>query len=208
MSQRNSKITMNNKVKIISLILILFFAIITVMAVLLYQAKNKETFNGFYNEKVLSDFSLKNSAGNDVALSDFNGKLVLLNFGYTSCPDICPTTLGNLRTIYSKLGENKEDVQVLFISVDPERDDPGKLEEYVSFFNNDFVGLTGNEEELNEVSDIFNIFYFKEGINTDKDYLMSHPTSIYLIDREGKLILKYPHTTKEEFIVEDIKRLL
>ena len=119
MSQRNSKITMNNKVKIISLILILFFAIITVMAVLLYQAKNKETFNGFYNEKVLNDFSLKDSAGNDVALSDFNGKLVLLNFGYTSCPDICPTTLGNLRTIYSKLGENKEDVQVLCISVDP-----------------------------------------------------------------------------------------
>ncbi len=199
---------MNNKVKIISLILILFIAIISVMAILIYQAKNKETFNGFYNEKVLSDFSLKDGSGNNISLSDYKGKLVLLNFGYTSCPDICPTTLGSLRTIYSKLGSGQDDVQVLFISVDPERDGPGKLEEYVSFFNNDFIGLSGSDEELKEVSDIFNIFYFKEGVNSDKDYLMSHPTSIYLIDREGKLILKYPHNTKQEFIVEDLKRLL
>lgn len=199
---------MNNKVKIISLVLTLFIFIIFVMGYLLYQAKNKETFNGFYNEKVLSDFTLKDSGGTEVSLSDYEGKIVLLNFGYTSCPDICPTTLGNLRTIYSKLGEDQDDVEVVFISVDPERDEPGKLEEYVSFFNEDFIGLTGSDEELKEVSDIFNIFYFKEGINNEKDYLMSHPTSIYLIDQQGKLILKYPHNTKQEFIVEDLKRLL
>jgi len=199
---------MNSKVKIISLILILFIAIISVMAFLIYQAKNKETYHGFYNEKVLSDFSLTDGSAKEVSLSDYKGKLVLLNFGYTSCPDICPTTLGNLRTIYSKLDENQDEVQVLFVSVDPDRDNPGKLEEYVKFFNNDFIGLTGTEDRLKEVSDIFNIFYFKEGVNTDKDYLMSHPTSIYLIDREGKLILKYPHNTKQEFIVEDLKRLL
>ncbi len=197
-----------SKAKIISLILILFIAIITVMALLIYQAKNKETYHGFYNEKVLEDFSLKDSKNRDVSLSEFKGKLVLLNFGYTSCPDICPTTLGNLRSIYSKLDDDRDDVQVLFISVDPDRDNPDKLEEYVNFFNDDFVGLTGSDEELKEVSDIFNIFYFKEGINTENDYLMSHPTSIYLIDREGKLILKYPHNTKYDFIVKDIKRLL
>lgn len=198
----------SNKVRIISLILILFIAIISVMAYLIYQAKTKETFNGFYNEKVLDDFSLKDSSGNDVSLSEYKGKLVLLNFGYTSCPDICPTTLGNLRSIYTKLDNNQDEVQVVFISVDPDRDNPEKLEEYVKFFNNDFIGLTGNEEQLKEVSDIFNIFYFKEGVDTDKDYLMSHPTSIYLIDREGKLILKYPHNTKQDFVVDDLKRLL
>ena len=178
------------------------------MAYMLYHAKTKETFNGFYNEKVLSDFTLRDGKGSEVSLSDYKGKIVLLNFGYTSCPDICPTTLGSLRTIYSKLDSDRDDVKVVFISVDPERDEPGKLEEYVSFFNEDFIGLTGSEEELKEVSDVFNIFYFKEGVNTDKDYLMSHPTSIYLIDQEGKLILKYPHNTKQEFIVEDLKRLL
>ena len=199
---------MITKVRIISLVLILFIALISIMAFMLYQAKNKETFNGFYNEKVLSDFTLRDGKGSEVSLSDYKGKIVLLNFGYTSCPDICPTTLGSLRTIYSKLDSNRDDVKVVFISVDPERDEPGKLEEYVSFFNEDFIGLTGSEEELKEVSDVFNIFYFKEGVNTDKDYLMSHPTSIYLIDQEGKLILKYPHNTKQEFIVEDLKRLL
>ena len=199
---------MITKVRIISLVLILFISLISIMAFMLYQAKNKETFNGFYNEKVLSDFTLKDAKGSEVSLSDYKGKIVLLNFGYTSCPDICPTTLGSLRTIYSKLDSNRDDVKVVFISVDPERDEPEKLEEYVSFFNEDFIGLTGSEEELKEVSDVFNIFYFKEGVNTDKDYLMSHPTSIYLIDQEGKLILKYPHNTKQEFIVEDLKRLL
>ena len=199
---------MITKVRIISLVLILFISLISIMAFMLYQAKNKETFNGFYNEKVLSDFTLKDAKGSEVSLSDYKGKIVLLNFGYTSCPDICPTTLGSLRTIYSKLDSNRDDVKVVFISVDPERDEPEKLEEYVSFFNEDFIGLTGSEEELKEVSDVFNIFYFKEGVNTDKDYLMSHPTSIYLIDQEGKLILKYPHNTRQEFIVEDLKRLL
>ena len=199
---------MITKVRIISLVLILFISLISIMAFMLYHAKNKETFNGFYNEKVLSDFTLRDGGGSEVSLSDYKGKIVLLNFGYTSCPDICPTTLGSLRTIYSKLDSNRDDVKVVFISVDPERDEPGKLEEYVSFFNEDFIGLTGSDEELKEVSDVFNIFYFKEGVNTDKDYLMSHPTSIYLIDREGKLILKYPHNTKQEFIVEDLKRLL
>jgi len=199
---------LKNKIKIISLILILFLAIVSVMGYLIFQAKNKETFNGFYNERVLSDFSLKDSSGNDVSLSKYKGKIVLLIFGYTNCPDICPTTLGNLRTIYSELDDKQDDVQVVFISVDPERDNPGKLEEYVNFFNNDFVGLTGTDDQLKKVSDVFNIFYFKEGIDADKDYLMSHPTSIYLIDREGKLILKYPHNTKQEYIVEDLKRLL
>jgi len=199
---------LKNKVKIISLILILFLAIVSVMGYLIFQAKNKETFNGFYNERVLSDFSLKDSSGNDVSLSKYKGKIVLLNFGYTSCPDICPTTLGNLRTIYSELDDKQDDVQVVFISIDPERDKAGKLDEYVKFFNNDFVGLTGTDDQLKKVSDVFNIFYFKEGIDADKDYLMSHPTSIYLIDREGKLILKYPHNTKQEYIVEDLKRLL
>lgn len=208
MSRLFLNIVMNNKAKIISLILILFIAIISIMAYLIYQAKNKETFNGFYNEKVLDDFSLKDGKGRDVSLSEYKGKLVLLNFGYTSCPDICPTTLGNLRSIYSKLDEKQDDVQVVFISIDPDRDNPEKLDEYVNFFNDDFIGLTGTEDQLKEVSDIFNIFYFKEGVNTDKDYLMSHPTSIYLIDREGKLILKYPHNTKQEFVVEDLKRLL
>lgn len=198
----------NKKSHIISLISIIFFAMLLVMGYMLYLAKNKETFNGFYNEKIIGDFTLEDKNGKDVSLSEFKGKMVLLNFGYTSCPDICPTTMGNLRSVYTKMEDRQDEIQVVFISVDPERDNLNKLGDYVSYFHKDFIGLTGSEEQLKEVSNIFNIFYFKEGVNSKKDYLMSHPTSIYLIDREGKLILKYPHNTKQEFIIEDLNRLL
>ena len=99
-------------------------------------------------------------------------------------------------------------MQVIFISIDPERDNLEKLKEYVPYFHNDFIGLTGNDEELKNVAEIFNIVYFKENSDSETDYLMSHPTSVYLINREGRLILKYPHNSKPEFLVQDIKKLL
>ena len=110
--------------------------------------------------------------------------------------------------MYDQIEENQGEVQVIFISVDPERDSIETLKEYVPYFHNDFIGLTGSDEELKHVAEIFNIAYFKENSETDTDYLMSHPTSVYLINREGKLILKYPHNSKPDFLVQDIKKLL
>ena len=199
---------MSLKSRLLTFFLGFFIVIVAVMLYLIYQAKNNELFNGFYNEREIEDFSLTHHNGENVSLSEFKGKLVLLNFGYTSCPDICPTTLTRLKNVYSKLSPNQEDIQVLFISVDPERDDMDRLKNYVPYFHKDFIGLTGSDEELEQVADIFNIVYFKENGETKSDYLMSHPTSVYLINRDGKLILKYPYNSKPEFLVEDIKRLL
>ena len=196
------------KVKVSIVLTSMLIAVFAVLLFLVVQAKNKEQFNGFYNEVELPDFTLTDHNGDTKSLSDFHGNLVLLNFGYTSCPDICPTTLTKLKSVYKKLGQNQNEVQVLFVSVDPERDSLSKLKKYVPYFHDDFIGLTGNEEQLNKLSEAFNIVYFKEGINKDNDYLMSHPTSIYLIDKQGKLILKYPHSSKPEFLVSDIENLL
>jgi len=185
-----------------------FIVIAVVLSYLVIQAKRTEEFNGFYIERDIGDFVLTDHNGHKVSLSEFKGKLVLLNFGYTSCPDICPTTLSSLRNTYNQLDKNQDDIQVLFISIDPDRDDRKKLKKYVPFFHNDFIGLTGDDEELNKVAETFNIVYFKENGDTDGDYLMSHPTSVYLINRDGMLILKYPYNSKPENLVQDIKKLL
>ncbi|MFN2118184.1 MAG: SCO family protein, partial [Candidatus Promineifilaceae bacterium] len=89
------------------------------------------------------DFSLKNAAGETVHLSDYEGEIVLLYFGYTFCPDICPTTLSELSKVQRELDDAGENIQVLMITVDPERDTPEKLEQYVTHFHPDFVGLSG-----------------------------------------------------------------
>ena len=196
------------KVKVSIFLGSMLIVIFAVLLFLVVQAKNNEQFSGFYTEVEIPDFTLTDHNGDTKSLSDFHGNLVLLNFGYTSCPDICPTTLTKLKSVYKKLGQNQNEVQVLFVSVDPDRDSLSKLKEYVPYFHDDFIGLTGSEEQLNKISEAFNIVYFKEGINKDKEYLMSHPTSIYLIDKQGKLILKYPHSSKPEFLVSDIESLL
>ena len=185
-----------------------FIVIVAVVFYLIYQSKKADHFNGFYNEREVRDFVLTDQNGEKVSLSEFNGKLVLLNFGYTSCPDICPTTLTRLRNVYNQLESNQDEIQVLFISVDPDRDSTEKLKSYIPYFHKDFIGLTGSDEELSQVADNFNIVYFKEDSDANADYLMSHPTSVYLINRDGKLILKYPHNSKPEYLVQDIKKLL
>lgn len=199
---------MSLKARLLLFFLGFFIVISAVLSYLVYQAKMSEQFNGFYNEKELEDFVLTDYNGKKVGLSQFRGKFVLLNFGYTSCPDICPTTLTRLRNVYNQLDNNKEDIQVIFVSIDPERDDREKLKNYVPYFHKDFIGLTGTDNELRQVAEIFNIVYFKEKSDQSADYLMSHPTSVYLINRDGKLILKYPHNSKSEYLVQDIKKLL
>ena len=169
--------------------------------------KTKEGYNGSYMEKKLPDFILKDHNEIDIALSDFKGKFILLNFGYTSCPDICPATLANLRQVYDGI-ENNQDIKVVFISVDRDRDNFEKLKSYVTYFHKDFVGLSGTEDQMSKVKDAFNIFYFKEGDESEENYLITHPTSIYLVDRSNKLILRYPHSISSSEIVEDLNKLL
>ena len=114
------------------------------------------------------------SADGDVSLSDYRGKLVLIYFGYTFCPDICPATLANVGQSLRELGAKADDVQLIMVSLDPERDTPEKLAEYVSHFHPSFVGVTGTQDELDKIASLYGIFYEKTAGTDNTGYLINH----------------------------------
>jgi len=153
------------------------------------------------------DFTLTSSKG-EVSLSDFRGKLVVLYFGYTFCPDICPATLANIGQALRNMGSKADDVQVIMISVDPERDTPEKLAEYVAHFYPTFIGVTGTEEQLAEVASLYGIFYQKVQGSEATNYLVDHTATTLVIDREGYLKLVLPFGVTIDEIAGDLKYML
>jgi len=172
-----------------------------------FDRNNK--FNGILYDKKAANFTLVNQNGEKIALSDFRGKVVLIDFGYTHCPDICPVILSKLNDVMHELGNQDENVQVMFITVDPERDTVERLRDYMPYFDTNFLGLTGSPEDIDKVAKSYHIFYDKEYKDTKDDYLMSHTSSLYLIDQRGHLLLIYPNDRLDpKLIVQDIKKLL
>ncbi|MEQ9619227.1 MAG: SCO family protein [Deltaproteobacteria bacterium] len=199
-----------NKILIISLTVLLLILIgWGVILYKIYDIKGKSDFYGHSFEREAPEFTLTDQNGSKVSLSDFKGKLVLLFFGYTHCPDICPVTMSTLNSMVDQLGEDKDEVQVLFITIDPERDDQEALRNYVPYFNESFIGLTGTPEEIELVAKSFGAFYMKEESDSTSGYLMGHTSSIYLIDPNGMIILRYPQAKMDpEEIAKDVKRIL
>jgi protein SCO1/2 len=172
-----------------------------------FDRNNK--FNGILYDKKAANFTLVNQNGEKTALSEFRGKIVLIDFGYTQCPDICPVILSKLSDVMHELGNQDENVQVMFITVDPERDTVERLRDYMPYFDTNFLGLTGSPEDIDKVAKSYHIFYDKEYKDTKDDYLMSHTSSLYLIDQRGHLLLIYPNDRLDpKLIVQDIKKLL
>ncbi|MEE8483195.1 MAG: SCO family protein [Nitrospinota bacterium] len=139
------------------------------------------------------DFTLTNHFGKKMRLCDFKGKVVLLFFGFTFCPDICPTGLIELDAALEELGDRKKEVQVLFISVDPERDTPEVLKEFVTYFNSTFIGLTGTPQEIRSVTEQYGVKFEKVSVEGGGDYLLRHSANTYVIDAEGDLVDTIPH---------------
>jgi protein SCO1/2 len=168
------------------------------------------TFHGTQFEPVrpVADFTLTNQDGQPVRLSDYRGKLVVLFFGYTHCPDVCPTTLARLNQVMRALGDEAKAVQVLFVSVDPERDTPAVLKRFLSHFNPTFVGLTGQAEAVAAVNTVFGVYVNQEEVGSAAGYLVTHTARLYVIDRQGRLVLTYPADAQVEDIVADLKHLL
>jgi protein SCO1/2 len=146
--------------------------------------------------------------GETFRLSDQKGKIVLLFFGYTSCPDVCPTTLAEFKQVMDGLGDKAKSVQVVFISVDPERDTPEKIQNYVDHFNPNFIGLSGSIPELESIWKSYGVF--RERVESDSafGYIINHTARTYLIDADGNLRLSYGFQTPVEDIVNDLKVLL
>ena len=155
-----------------------------------------------------ADFTLDSSLGHPVSLADFRGKHTLLYFGYTMCPDVCPTTLADLRTMMAALGDKAQDVQVLFVSVDPERDTPERLAAYLKYFDPTFVGLTGVPEEIEPVASKFGIFYAKHEADSAANYLVDHTSVVVVVDPEGRPRLMFPHGTTGEQMAQDLGKMI
>jgi protein SCO1/2 len=154
------------------------------------------------------DFTLK-SADGDVSLSDYRGKMVLIYFGYTYCPDICPATLANVAQAIRSMSESQaKDIQLIMVSLDPARDTPDKLKEYVAHFHPSFIGVTGSDEELAEVASLYGIFYEKHEADAKGNYLIDHTATLLVIDREGYLKLVFPFGVTVEEIADDLKYML
>ena len=155
-----------------------------------------------------TDFTLPGQNGQSVSLRDFRGKIVLLYFGYTTCPDVCPTTLADLHQARVALGKQADEVQVLMVTVDPERDTQQVMADYMNHFDSSFIGLIGTPEQVAEVATYYGIYYEKQEGNSALGYLMNHTATVMAIDKDGYLRVVFPFGTPAEDIAADLNYLL
>jgi protein SCO1 len=154
------------------------------------------------------DFSLTDASGKKRSLGEFRGKVVAVFFGFAQCPDVCPTTLSDFAQIKEKLGADGERLQVIFITVDPQRDTPAILGSYVASFDPSFVGLTGSVDEINATAREFKVFYQKVAGKTEMSYTIDHTAGSYVFDKDGRVRLFVKHAAGVEAIAADLKQLL
>jgi len=161
---------------------------------------------GMFNPAYMApDFSLPGSGGSDVTLARYRGKIVLLTFGFTNCAAVCPTTLATLAQARHGLGKAADAVQVVYVTVDPARDSIARMRDYLAAFDPTFVGATGSEAVLAAVRQKYGVTAVKHG--SGRDYVMAHTSSIFLIDRAGKLRALMPFGHDAADFAHDIKLL-
>jgi protein SCO1/2 len=155
------------------------------------------------------DFTLQ-SAGGPVSLKDFRGKVVLVYFGYTYCPDICPTSLAATSEGLKQLTPDElARVAMIFVSVDPKRDTPARLKEYVEFFHPSIVGATGTPENIAEIAKRYAVFYAEQKVETaGEGYVVDHSADTYVIAADGKLVAKIAHATPSDQVAASIRKYL
>jgi protein SCO1/2 len=151
-------------------------------------------------------FSLQASSGGEQALANYRGKVVLLGFGFTTCPEVCPTTLAVLAQARKRLGAQADHVQVLYVTVDPERDNPDRMRAYLHGFDPTFVGLTDTADKLAAVRAKYGVT--AERKNIGNSYSVAHSSSVYLIDRKGLLRAMMPYGRTPDDYVHDVRMLL
>lgn len=155
-----------------------------------------------------ADFTLTDHNGGQVSLSDFRGQVVILYFGYTYCPDICPTTLAELAKVNQELGRDAGETEMIMISVDPLRDTPDRLASYLAHFDPAFIGLTGTEDEIKAAASPLGIFYQKQDGSVKSGYLVDHTGAQLLIDEEGYFRLLFAIGTPADEIAADLRHIL
>lgn len=154
------------------------------------------------------DFTLQSAAG-PVSLKDYRGKVVLIYFGYTYCPDVCPTSLAATAQGLALLKpEELAKVAMIFISVDPERDTPARLKDYAEFFHPSIVGVTGTPDKVADVAKRYGVFYARQKVDTAGGYVVDHSSDTYVVGPEGQLIGKIAHATAPDRVAAEIRKHL
>jgi protein SCO1/2 len=152
--------------------------------------------------------TLTDHFGNKRTMSDFKGKVVVLFFGYTHCPDVCPTTMVEMKNTMKLLGDQADEVQVLFVTVDPQRDTQQVLAQFVPSFDKRFIGLWGSLQETAATLGNFKIYFAKVPGKTETDYTIDHSSGMYIFDKQGNIRLYTSYGQKPADIANDIKKLL
>jgi protein SCO1/2 len=154
------------------------------------------------------DFELSETDGTPFQLSEHMGKVVLIYLGYTNCPDYCPATMGKYEQIAEALGEDASEVEFVFITVDPDRDTPETIAAYLDQFGIEIIGLTGTPEQLERVWNGYGAGRFIEEVDSEVEYVVSHSTRVWVIDKEGLLRITFPFEMSAADMAHDVRLLL
>jgi protein SCO1/2 len=152
-------------------------------------------------------FILKKQDGT-VFDSKISNKLMLIYFGFTYCPDVCPTTLIKMADVIDRLGEDSDNINSIFISIDPERDKEEVIKDYVNAFHDEIIGLTGSEEQISNVAKDWGVYYQKEDIEGSEDYTVNHLDIIFLANANGEYVDFFPPKIQSALIVEKVRNII
>lgn len=153
-------------------------------------------------------FELVSHQGERVTDKDFRGKYMLVSFGYTYCPDVCPTELQVLSAALDALGEKARNIQPIFITIDPERDTVAALAQYMPSFHPRYIGLTGSPEAIAKAAKAYRVYYAKSANKSGEDYLMDHSSIIYLMDKEGTFLKHFSYGTDARTLAKAIEKAI
>ncbi|HEX4940793.1 MAG TPA: SCO family protein [Candidatus Kapabacteria bacterium] len=194
--------------RIVAAVVILMALLVAVLAGWRYYQMSRAAQALPINTRMGGDFMLPSTRDVPLDTRQLRGKVVLLNFGFASCPDVCPMVLARLRQVVNELGADASGVQVVFVSFDPARDSIAQLKGYVAHFHPDIIGATGTETEIAAIARRYGVVYMKEDTGSAAGYGFAHSDFIYLLDAEGKVRKLYDNRTLTTDISRDIRTLL
>jgi cytochrome oxidase Cu insertion factor (SCO1/SenC/PrrC family) len=193
---------------VIAIVLIAAFAALAEWLVVRNDAITKAPNGLIASVKIGGPFTLVDHKGRAVTEQDYLGSFVLVFFGYTFCHDVCPTALGDIAQAIDELGSDSVGVIPLMITIDPERDTPAVLAEYVPLFHDRFIGLTGTKKQIKDIADLYRIFFSRVESTQYTYYLMDHTSFVYLLNPEGNVVSLFRYGTSPKEIAFNIRKRL